>query len=103
MLTTDPPPVALEAPVGGTTMSRTVTVGLDGSRESLAAAEWAAREAKLRELPLRLVNVWEPVPEPMAQAPLLGAETQTHWSERIPREAAAGLRLRHPGVEITVE
>lgn len=84
-------------------MSRTVTVGLDGSRESLAAAEWAAREAKLRELPLRLVNVWEPVPEPMAQAPLLGAETQTHWSERIPREAAAGLRLRHPGVEITVE
>jgi nucleotide-binding universal stress UspA family protein len=84
-------------------MSRTVTVGLDGSRESLAAAEWAAREAKLRELPLRLVNVWEPVPEPMAQAPLLGAETQQHWSERIPREAAAGLRLRHPGVEIAVE
>ncbi|MDW8803777.1 universal stress protein [Streptomyces scabiei] len=84
-------------------MSRTVTVGLDGSRESLAAAEWAAREAKLRELPLRLVNVWEPVPEPMAQAPLLGAETQAHWSERIPREAAAGLRLRHPDVEITVE
>lgn len=84
-------------------MSRTVIVGLDGSRESLAAAEWAAREAQLRELPLRLVNVWEPVPEPMAQAPLLGAETQTHWSERIPREAAAGLRLRHPGVEITVE
>ncbi|MFE9021410.1 universal stress protein [Streptomyces sp. NPDC007808] len=84
-------------------MSRTVTVGLDGSRESLAAAEWAAREAKLRELPLRLVNVWEPVPEPMAQAPLLGAETQAHWRERIPREAAAGLRLRHPGVEITVE
>lgn len=84
-------------------MSRTVTVGLDGSRESLAAAEWAAREGKLRELPLRLVNVWEPVPEPMAQAPLLGAETQAHWSERIPREAAAGLRLRHPGVEVTVE
>ncbi|MFJ9736698.1 universal stress protein [Streptomyces sp. NPDC101166] len=84
-------------------MFRTVTVGLDGSRESLAAAEWAAREAKLRELPLRLVNVWEPVPEPIAQAPLLGAETQAHWSERIPREAAAGLRLRHPGVEVTVE
>jgi nucleotide-binding universal stress UspA family protein len=84
-------------------MSRTVTVGLDGSPESRAAAEWAAREAKLRGLPLRLVHVWEPVPEPMAQAPILGAETQAHWSERIPREAAEGLRLRHPGVDVAME
>ncbi|MFF7452269.1 MULTISPECIES: universal stress protein [unclassified Streptomyces] len=84
-------------------MSRTVTVGLDGSSESRAAAEWAAREAKLRGLALRLVHVWEPVPEPMAQAPLLGAETQQHWSERVPREAAEGLRLRHPGVDVTVD
>ncbi|MDH6437189.1 nucleotide-binding universal stress UspA family protein [Streptomyces sp. SAI-144] len=84
-------------------MSRNVTVGLDGSSESRAAAEWAAREAKLRGLPLRLVHVWEPAPEPMAQAPLLGAETQAHWSERIPRETAEGLRLRHPGVHVDVE
>jgi nucleotide-binding universal stress UspA family protein len=84
-------------------MSRTVTVGLDGSLESRAAAEWAACEAKLRGLPLKLVHVWEPVPEPIAQAPLLGAETQQHWSERIPREAAGGLRLRHPGVDVTME
>ncbi|WP_159062426.1 universal stress protein, partial [Streptomyces caniscabiei] len=46
-------------------MSRTVTVGIDGSPESLAAAAWAAREARLRALPLRLLNVWEMVPEPM--------------------------------------
>ncbi|MCT7354199.1 universal stress protein [Streptomyces sp. 15-116A] len=84
-------------------MSRNVTVGLDGSPESRAAAEWAAREAKLRGLPLRLVHVWEPVPEPMAQAPLLGAETQAHWSERIPRETAEGLRLRHPGIQVEME
>ncbi|MFE9442109.1 universal stress protein [Streptomyces sp. NPDC006602] len=84
-------------------MPRNVTVGLDGSSESRAAAEWAAREAKLRGLSLRLVHVWEPVPEHMAQAPLLGAETQQHWSERIPREAAEGLRLRHPGVDVTVD
>ncbi|WP_329234127.1 universal stress protein [Streptomyces canus] len=84
-------------------MSRNVTVGLDGSPESRAAAEWAAREAKLRGLPLRLVHVWEPVPEPMAQAPLLGAETQAHWSERVPRETAEGLRLRHPGVHVETE
>jgi nucleotide-binding universal stress UspA family protein len=84
-------------------MPRTVTVGLDGSPESRAAAEWAAREAALRGLPLKIVHVWEPAPAPMAQAPLLGPETQQHWSERVPRESAEGLRLRHPGVEITAE
>ncbi|MCF2534439.1 universal stress protein [Streptomyces sp. FB2] len=84
-------------------MARTITVGLDGSSESRAAAEWAAREATLRQVPVRLVHVWQPVPEPMAQAPLLGAETHQHWSERIPRDAAEGLRLRHPGVEVITE
>ncbi|MER6156319.1 universal stress protein [Streptomyces sp. NPDC001868] len=97
-------------------MTRTITVGLDGSRESRAAAEWAAREARLLGLPLKLVHVWEPVPDPIAQAPLLGAETHRHWTwrsemgvppaegwERIPREAAEGLRLRHLGVDVTTE
>ncbi len=84
-------------------MVRTVVAGLDGSRESRAAVEWAAREAKLRGLPLKIVHVWEPVPAPMAQAPLLGAETRQHWTERVPREAAEGIRLRHPGVEVTTE
>ncbi|MFI1163487.1 universal stress protein [Streptomyces sp. NPDC020801] len=84
-------------------MPRTVTVGLDGSPESRAAAEWAAREAKLLGMSVKLVHVWEPVPEPMAQAPMLGAETHQHWTERVPREAAEGLRLRHPGVEVITE
>jgi nucleotide-binding universal stress UspA family protein len=84
-------------------MTRTVTVGLDGSPESRAAAEWAAREATLLGLPLKLVQVWEPVPAPMAQAPLLGAETQQHWTERVPRETSEGLRLRHPGLDVTAE
>ncbi|MET8560826.1 universal stress protein [Streptomyces flaveolus] len=84
-------------------MPRTITVGLDGSPESRAAAEWAAREARLRGLPVKLVQVWEPVPEPVAQAPLLGAETRQHWTDRVPRETAEGLRLRHPGVEVITE
>ncbi|MEU9188909.1 universal stress protein [Streptomyces sp. NPDC048484] len=97
-------------------MSRNVTVGLDGSPESRAAAEWAAREGKLRGLPVKLLQVWEPLPVPMAQAPLLGAETQARWREPdetgaplaadwggISQEEVAGLRLRHPGVDVTLE
>ncbi|ARP74516.1 stress-inducible protein [Streptomyces pluripotens] len=84
-------------------MSRTITVALDGSRESRCAADWAAREAELRGLPVRLVQVWEPVQGGMAEAPLLGAETHRHWTERIPREAAQELRQSHPGVEVTTE
>ncbi|MER6573256.1 universal stress protein [Streptomyces sp. NPDC001093] len=84
-------------------MPRTVTAGLDGSSESRAAAEWAAREAALRGLPLKIVHVWKPVPDPVTQAPLLGGEAQQHWTEEVTREAAEGLRLRHPGVEVVTD
>ncbi|MBC9730999.1 universal stress protein [Streptomyces sp. TRM68367] len=84
-------------------MVRTVVAGLDGSPESRAAAEWAAREAKLRGLSMKLVHVWEPVPTPGSQAPLLGGETRPHWAERVPREEVEGLELRHPGLDITME
>ncbi|MFF8594058.1 universal stress protein [Streptomyces sp. NPDC015220] len=80
-------------------MPRTVTVGLDGSAESRAAVEWAAREAKLLGLPLRLLHVWQP----LTQAPLLGAETEQDWTEQLFREVADGLRVRHTGVEVVTE
>ncbi|MER5796131.1 universal stress protein [Streptomyces sp. NPDC001980] len=84
-------------------MLRNVTVGLDGSPESRAAAEWAAREAQLRGLPLKIVHVGEPTPVPVAQAPLVGPETHQHWTEQMPRESAEGIRLRHPGLEVFTE
>lgn len=77
-------------------MPRTIIVGLDGSAESRAAARWAAREAALRVAPVRLVHVWEPVPEPMAVPP-------DGPPRGLLREAAEGLRLSHPAVEVTVE
>ena len=84
-------------------MVRTVVAGLDGSPESRAAVEWAAREAELHGLPLKIVHAWEPVPDPIAQAPLVGGETLQHWSEKIPRETGEGVELRHPGLEVVTE
>jgi nucleotide-binding universal stress UspA family protein len=84
-------------------MTRSITVGLDGSPESRAAAEWAAREAKLRGLPVTVLHVREPVPEPMAQGPAARRRDPAAVEREIPRDFAEGLRLRHPGVEVTAE
>ncbi|MGW2648871.1 universal stress protein [Streptomyces sp. NPDC001393] len=84
-------------------MPGTVMAGIDGSPESRAAAEWAAREALLRGLPLKIVHVSEPVPRHLAQNPLLAPETYQHWAEQMVRESADGIRLRHPGIAVVVE
>ncbi|MBU3869120.1 universal stress protein [Streptomyces sp. 4503] len=82
-------------------MPRTVTVGLDGSPESLAAADWAAREAQRRELPLSLVHAldWHS----FSYGPLTGVESLTRWAKRLPSDAAARLRCDHPGLRIIHE
>ncbi|KAB1976712.1 universal stress protein [Streptomyces triticiradicis] len=84
-------------------MVRSVVVGFDGSAESRAAAEWAAREAKRHGLSVKLVHVWEAVPEPLALARFLGAETRQPWGGRAARAVVEGLRVRHPGLDVTVE
>ncbi|MET9450454.1 universal stress protein [Streptomyces cinerochromogenes] len=84
-------------------MSAPVTVGLDDSPESRAAAEWAAREALLRGLPLRIVHVEEPAPTSLAQSPLWNPGAYRQWAERLVSESTEGIRLRHPGVEVLGE
>ncbi|MEU8590053.1 universal stress protein [Streptomyces sp. NPDC048664] len=84
-------------------MVRSVVVGINGSPESRAAGDWAARAAEARGLPLTVVQVREPLPDLMARAPMLGAETEQHFSERGPRATAEDLRGRHPGLKIVEE
>ncbi len=84
-------------------MSAPVTVGLDDSPESRAAVEWAAREALLRGLPLKIVHVEEPAPVRLAQSPLWDPGAYRDRAERMVRESVEGVRLRHPGVEVTGE
>lgn len=82
-------------------MTRPVTVGVDGSPAGLAAADWGAREARLRGVPLRLVHAWEW--QPYSHAPPTGPEAALRWSKGIPREVTAQLHQRYPHLDITAD
>ncbi|MFE6828467.1 universal stress protein [Streptomyces sp. NPDC057690] len=82
-----------------------ITVGLDGSPESLAAADWAAREATQREKSLCLLHAGDPLGSlyiPYMGVPAPGAvEALRDWSAHLLGEAESRLAERHPDLRIT--
>ncbi|MGW6691325.1 universal stress protein [Streptomyces sp. NPDC054961] len=76
-----------------------VTVGVDGSPESRAAARWAAQEAVLRQVPLRLVHAVDWPLDPVL--PGLGRQDVDRWADRALTQTAEELHRRHPHLEIT--
>ncbi|MFI8301312.1 universal stress protein [Streptomyces nigra] len=89
-------------------MTRTITVGLDGSPASLAAADWAAHEAQLRNLPLRLVTAWEWQAPAFAPATGLGVpvppgELQRASAQHLLAQARSRVGEARPGLRIDTD
>ncbi len=80
-------------------MTRPITAGVDGSQESLAALDWAAREAVRRKLPLRVVHAWR-YAEALATA---DRDTQHGWVSEGVREAVRTVSERHPELTVTTD
>lgn len=80
-------------------MKKAVVVGVDGSPESLAAADWAAREAALRGLPLRIVHawLWQPLDIPLVQ----NRETEAQAARAVLREAEEQVAERYPELPVS--
>ncbi|MFE3323742.1 universal stress protein [Streptomyces sp. NPDC059176] len=80
-------------------MTRAIVTGVDGSPESLAAADWAAREAALRGLPLRIVHawLWQPLDVPIVQ----DRQAQEESALAVVREAEKHVVSRYPDVPVS--
>ncbi|MEU8547698.1 universal stress protein [Streptomyces roseoverticillatus] len=78
-----------------------ITVGLDGTEHSLAAADWAAAEARRRGMALRLVFawVWRPSDVPVAA----DAEVQRRWAVDVLREAGERVTASAPDLSVTTQ
>lgn len=81
------------------TVGRVVTVGLDGSAESMTAARWAAAEAHRRKLTLRLLHAW-PLVSAEAASDFRPESDKDYWAKRIVHDAQVELRLRYPDLRI---
>ncbi|MYW43544.1 universal stress protein [Streptomyces sp. SID161] len=81
-----------------------IIVGVDGSEPSLRAVEWAADEAALRGVSLRLVyaSLWERY-EGASMADDLGAPSEEVMAQDIAETAEWRARRRQPGVKVTTE
>ncbi|MGW7451852.1 universal stress protein [Streptomyces sp. NPDC054787] len=82
-------------------MKKTLVVGIDGSPESLAAADWAAREAVRRAAALRLVHawLWQPLDLPLVQH----RETEERRARDILKAAEADLADRYPQLVLSAQ
>ncbi|MER5398907.1 universal stress protein [Streptomyces sp. NPDC002599] len=75
----------------------TITAGIDGSRASLDAADWAAREAERQRLPLRLVHAGTPQ---RVAARVPDVDVPAGCARSALDRAAIQLSYAHPALDI---
>ncbi|MGW3208442.1 universal stress protein [Streptomyces sp. NPDC001135] len=80
-------------------MTRPITAGVDGTEESLAALDWAGREAVRRGLSLRVVHAWR-YAETLATA---DRDTQHGWVSEGVTQAVRAVSGRHPDLRVSVD
>ncbi|MFJ6054346.1 universal stress protein [Streptomyces sp. NPDC092307] len=82
-------------------MKDTLVVGVDGSPQSRAAADWAAREAVRRDLPLHVVHawLWQPLTAPIVQ----DRDTEARRADDVLKEVEGELTHRYPRLALTAE
>lgn len=81
-------------------MEDIITVGLDGSPASTAAALWAAEEARVRHARLQLLHAWPMLGPECTESPSQG--DQNEWTHRIIDEACMAVQERCPGLALDV-
>ncbi|MEU3844831.1 universal stress protein [Streptomyces sp. NPDC028635] len=85
-------------------MIRSVVAGVDDSREGSAAADWAAREALRRGVPLRLVHAWEGgLPEGGSETAVPGLRAPQQHARQVLHHALGQLGRRYPGLAVSAE
>ncbi|MEW1923020.1 universal stress protein [Streptomyces sp. NPDC088360] len=82
------------------TPQQTVTAGIDGSPESLEAADWAAREALRRDIPLHLIHAYD---QPAERSRLPEIEVPFHRESGALDRAVLRLSHAHPTLGILDE
>ncbi|MDA8288634.1 MAG: universal stress protein [Actinomycetota bacterium] len=80
--------------------TKRIVVGVDGSSSSIAAAEWASRQAELTQSTLHAITTWHSPTSFGYPVPILEGFDPAAEATKVLNEAIAPLRNEHPNVEI---
>jgi nucleotide-binding universal stress UspA family protein len=69
-----------------------VVVGVDGSSESDEALTWALQEGRIRNLPVRAINVWHPDGTPVQVERLAALHSVAELRTRLLQDVTSGVR-----------